>query len=107
VHASPTVLGLPSSHAVPSGFAGFEQAPVAWSRQMPAVWHWSLAAHTTPRQWSVPAHTPAWQASPTVLALPSSHAVPSGFAGFEQAPVAWSQALSWQASPGGQVTPRQ
>jgi hypothetical protein len=37
-----------------------------------------------------PVHVPAWQVSVLVQAFPSSHAVPFGFAGFEQAPVAGS-----------------
>src|SRR5207245_1436800 len=86
------VQALPSLQAVPSGFAGFEHAPVAGS-QAPASWHWSAGAQVTG---FVPLHSPAWQVSVRVQALPSLQAVPSGFAGFEHAPVAGSQApASW------------
>jgi hypothetical protein len=39
-----------------------------------------------------PVQTPAWQVSAWVQALPSLQAVPSAWAGFEQTPVAGSQA---------------
>ena len=77
------VQALPSLHPVPSGLAGFEQAPVALSH-MPMPWHWSLAAHTTGFE---PVQVPAWQVSARVQASPSLHPVPSGLAGFEQVPV--------------------
>src|SRR6266516_2169961 len=93
-HASPVVHASLSSHAVPSGFGGFEQ-PVAGS-QMPASWHWSCAVQTTGVP---PTHVPAWHASPVVHASPSSHAVPSSFGGFEQRPVDGSQIpASWHWS---------
>jgi hypothetical protein len=86
------VQALPSLHAVPFGFGGFEHAPVAGSH-VPASWHWSDAAHVTGL---APMHAPFWQVSLCVHALPSLHAVPLGFAGFEQAPVAGSQVpASW------------
>src|SRR5439155_198572 len=95
------VQASPSLQAVPSGFAGFEHAPVAGS-QAPASWHWSAGAQVTG---FVPLHSPAWQVSVRVQALPSLQAVPSGFAGFEHAPVAGSQApASWHWSAGAQVT---
>jgi hypothetical protein len=81
------VQALPSSHDVPSGLAGVEHRPVAVS-QTPATWHWSGAAHTTG---VVPMHTPAWQASVRVQALPSSHPVPSAFVGLEHTPETGSQ----------------
>ena len=40
------VHALPSVQGVPSAWAGLVQAPVAGS-QVPAVWHWSEAVHTT------------------------------------------------------------
>src|SRR5438309_455197 len=47
----------------------------------------------------VPAQTPALQRSPSVLASPSSHGVPSGVTGFEQVPVSGSQVpASWHWS---------
>jgi hypothetical protein len=43
-----------------------------------------------------PTQVPAWQVSLWVQALPSLHAVPFGFGGFEQAPVAGSHVpASW------------
>src|SRR5439155_680281 len=95
------VEALPSLQAVASGFAGFEHAPVAGS-QVPASWHWSAGAQVTG---FVPLSSPAWQVSVRVQALPSLQAVASGFAGFEHAPVAGSQApASWHWSAGAQVT---
>src|SRR5207245_166676 len=95
------VQALTSLQAVPSGFAGFEHAPVAGS-QAPASWHWSAGAQVTG---FVPLHSPAWQVSVRVQALPSLQVVASGFAGFEHAPVAGSQApASWHWSAGAQVT---
>src|SRR5438552_18739830 len=66
---------------------GLLQVPVAGS-QVPAVWHWSEAVHTTG---FVPTQAPAAQASVCVHALPSVQGVPSAWAGFVQAPVAGSQ----------------
>jgi hypothetical protein len=74
-------------HAAPSGLFWLEHIPVAGSH-MPAVWHWSCAAQFTGL---APAHVPAWQVSLWVQALPSSHAVPLAFAGFEHSPVAGLQ----------------
>src|SRR6266403_2150069 len=86
-HVSPVVQGLPSSHDVPSAFAGFEQAPVA-GLHVPASWHWSCALHVA----DVPdVQAPAWHVSPTVHRLPSSHAAPLVLAGFEQERVVGSQ----------------
>src|SRR2546422_894968 len=85
--ASVRVQALPSSQPVPSGLAGLLQAPVAGS-QVPAVWHWSAAVHTTG---SAPTQAPAWQASLRVQALPSSQRVPLGLAGLLQTPDAGSQ----------------
>jgi hypothetical protein len=86
-HESVFVHALPSLQAVPSALAGFEQAPVLAS-QLPAVWHWSLAAQTSG---FAPTHTPFWHESLWVQPLPSEHAEPSALAGFEQLPVALSQ----------------
>src|SRR5689334_16255901 len=38
VQVSLAVAGLPSSQAVPFAALGLEQAPVAWSMQVPATW---------------------------------------------------------------------
>ena len=81
------VQAFPSLQAVPFGATGFVHAPVVGS-QRPATWHKSSAAQVTG---AVPSHTPDAQASTRVHALPSLHEVPSGAAGFEQAPVAGSQ----------------
>jgi hypothetical protein len=78
-HVSTVVHALPSLQAAPSGFAGFEHCPVAGS-QVPAVWHVSVAMQMV----SPPVHAPLSHRSPVVHALPSSHAVPVGFAGLEQ-----------------------
>lgn len=45
-HVSVTVHELPSEHAAPLAFAGLLHVPVAPS-QVPALWHWSTALHTT------------------------------------------------------------
>src|SRR5438874_2651999 len=61
------VQALPSLQGAPSGLAGLLQVPVA-GLQVPAVWHWSEAVHTTG---SVPTQVPGGQASERVHALPS------------------------------------
>src|SRR5437870_1630704 len=85
--ASERVQALASLHALPSGLAGFEHAPVA-GLHVPVLWHWSWAVQTTA---VVPVHTPVWQASDRVQALPSVHALPSGLAAFAPAPGAGLQ----------------
>jgi hypothetical protein len=40
------VQALPSLQPAPLALAGLLQTPVP-GLQVPAVWHWSLAAHTT------------------------------------------------------------
>src|SRR5205085_1797553 len=86
-HVSVCVQASASLQAVPSSFAGFEQRPVAWSH-VPATWHWSSAVHVTG---VAPLHAPPWHVSVCVQASPSLHALPSGFAGSEQTPVAGLQ----------------
>jgi hypothetical protein len=76
-------VAFPSSHVVPSDFAGFEHRPVPESH-VPAVWHWSLAVHVTELP---PLQAPDWHVSVCVHAFPSVHVVPSDFAGFEHTPV--------------------
>jgi hypothetical protein len=88
LHVSDVVQPLPSSHAEPSAFAGFEHCPVAAS-QVPAAWHGSGSGHTTGFD---PVQPPAWHVSVSVQLLPSSHAAPFGLLGFEQTPVAGSHA---------------
>jgi hypothetical protein len=73
---------LASLHVVPFVATGFEQTPVDWLH-VPAVWHWSCAAHVT----AVPVQAPLWQASAVVHAFPSLHVVPLALVGFEQTPV--------------------
>src|SRR5205823_6005595 len=85
--ASVRVQALPSSQPVPSGLAGLLQTPDA-GLQMPAVWHWSAAVHTTGL---APTQAPAAQVSVRVQALPSSQPVPSGLAGLLQTPDAGLQ----------------
>jgi hypothetical protein len=82
-HESLCVHALPSLHAVPSGAVGFEHWPVPGSH-VPATWHASDAVHVTGL---APVQVPAWHESLCVHALPSLHAVPSGFVGSEHAPV--------------------
>src|SRR2546427_6746602 len=74
------------SQVLPLAFAGFEHVPVAGS-QVPAVWHWSEAVQATG---VLPVHTPLWQVSVWVQALPSSQVLSLAFAGFEHVPVAGS-----------------
>src|SRR5207247_1910333 len=85
--ASVRVKALPSSQPVPSGLAGLLQTPDA-GLQMPAVWHWSAAVHTTGL---APTQAPAWQVSVRVQASPSSHGAPLSLAGLLQVPVVGSQ----------------
>src|SRR5438477_80064 len=95
--ASVRVQALPSSQPVPSGLAGLLQTPDA-GLQMPAVWHWSAAVHTTGL---APTQAPAAQVSVRVQALPSSHGAPSSLAGLVQTPVAGLQAPAvwhWSAA---------
>jgi hypothetical protein len=85
-HWSPVVQALASLQAVPSGFGASAQAPVVGLQV--AFWQGPEAEQTTglaPRQ------VPAWQLSVRVHALPSLHAVPFGFAGWLQIPVAGAQ----------------
>src|SRR5439155_16325365 len=81
------VQALASLQLVPLGLAGLLQTPDAGS-QVPAVWHWSAAVHTTGL---APTQAPAWQVSVCVQALPSSQLVPLGLAGLLQAPDAGVQ----------------
>ena len=92
---------LASLHAVPSGAAGLVQLPVE-GEHVPAIWQSSLAVQTTVFE---PLHAPDAHASVCVHALPSSQAVPSGAAGFEQMPVAGLHVpVSWHASLAVQMT---
>src|SRR5205823_3424988 len=92
------VQALPSLQEAPSGLTGLLQAPVAGS-QVPAVWHWSEAGHTTG---FVPTQAPAWQVSVRGQALPSLQEAPSGLTGLLQAPVAGSQVPAvWHWSGAG------
>src|SRR5207245_10110195 len=81
------VQALPSLQVLPLAFAGFEHVPVA-GLQVPAVWHWSEAVQTTGL---LPVHTPLWQVSVCVQALPSLQVLPLAFAGFEHVRVAACQ----------------
>src|SRR5437016_464002 len=95
--ASVRVQALPSSHGAPLSLAGLLQAPVVGS-QVPAVWHWSAAVHTTG---FAPTQAPAWQVSLCVHALASLQLVPLGLAGLLQTPDAGLQAPAvwhWSAA---------
>jgi hypothetical protein len=83
LHVSPPLQAFPSEHEVPAAAGGFEQAPDAGSH-VPATWQASLAAHAIGL---APVHAPAWHVSLAVQALPSLHALPLAFTGFEHAPV--------------------
>jgi len=63
---------LPSLQLTPLLLAGFEQTPVLLLH-VPALWHWSDAVHVTGL---APVHTPDWQVSLWVQALPSLQLVP-------------------------------
>src|SRR2546429_295405 len=112
---------MPSSHGAPLALGGLLHAPVV-GLQVPAVWHWFEAVHTTG---FVPTQAPAWQVSLCVHALPSLQGAPSDLTGLLQVPVAglqvpaawhwsegvhtsgsaptqtppWQVAVSWQAMP--------
>ena len=86
---------FPSLHAVPFVATGFEHAPVD-GLHVPATWHWSLAVQVTELP---PMHTPFWQVSVCVHALPSLHVVPFAATGLEHAPVPESQVpATWHES---------
>ena len=74
----------PSEQALPLTLTGFEQTPDAVS-QVPALWHWSEAAHVTGL---APAQAPDWHVSVCVHAFPSEHTLPLALAGLEQTPLA-------------------
>jgi hypothetical protein len=98
---SACVQALPSLHAVPFAFGGFEQRPVPVSH-VPASWHWSSAVQTTG---FAPVQTPNWQVSVCVQALPSLQVVPFAFGGFEHWPLAGSHTpTSWHWSEAVQTT---
>src|SRR5258706_7042936 len=98
---SASVQTLPSSHASPSGFAGFEHARVA-GLHVPGAWHWSGTGQLTGFE---PTQPPPWHASLWVQALPSLHDVPSLAVGFEHAPLAGLQLPgAWHWSCAAQVT---
>src|SRR5437867_2210475 len=75
------VQALASLQLVPLGLAGLLQTPDAGS-QVPAVWHWLAAVHTTGL---APTKAPAWQVSLCVHALASLQLVPLGLAGWQSA----------------------
>src|SRR5437879_10487229 len=78
------VHALPSLQVLPLAFAGFEHVPVV-GEQVPAVWHWSEAVQATGL---LPGHTPLWQLSVWVQALPSLQGLALGFSGLQLAPEA-------------------
>ena len=66
------VQALPSLQVIPLDLGGFEQLPVPVSH-VPTSWHWSRAVQVLGL---LPVHTPLWQVSVRVQALPSLQAVP-------------------------------
>src|SRR2546428_1911262 len=80
--ASVRVQALPSSQPVPSGLAGLLQTPDA-GLQMPAVWHWAAAVHTTG---VAPTQAPAPQGAVCVHAVAALHPAPVGLAGLPPEP---------------------
>src|SRR5437879_3036072 len=95
------VHALPSLQVLPLAFAGCEHVPAAGA-QVPAVWHWSEAVQATGL---LPVHTPLWQVSVCVHALPSLQVLPLAFAGFAprraadlQVPAAWHWSEAVQAT---------
>src|SRR5690349_17179298 len=64
-----SVLALPSSQIVPSGFWAGAGQPLAGTHAA-TVWHWSAPGHVTA---DPPEHVPDWQVSPVVHALLSLH----------------------------------
>src|SRR5438046_287852 len=95
------VQALPSLQVVPLGAAGLEQLPVD-VLHVPATWHWSEAGQILGLE---PVHAPLWQLSVCVQALPSLHAVPSVFDGFEQVPLEGSHVpATWHWSEAVQTT---
>ena len=90
-HVSVCVQRLASLHDAPFALTVCVQAPVPVLHE--ATWHESDGVQTTGFE---PVHTPASHWSVCVQALPSLHAVPFTFAGFEQIPVAVSHVpASW------------
>src|SRR5262249_28103474 len=88
-HASPTVQTSPSSH----GFV-----LLTWP-QVPAVQESVVHGLPSSQFFAAPRQRPPVQTSFSEQALPSSHVVPFGFAGFEHEPVAGLQTpASWHAS---------
>ena len=101
MQVSTWVQALPSVQVVPSTLLGWLQVPLAGS-QMPTSWHWSNAVQVTGL---APAHSPDWQVSTCVHALPSLHPVPSTLFGWLQAPLLGSQVpASWHWSSAVQTT---
>src|SRR5438552_728429 len=107
-----SVQALPSLQGAPLALAGLLHAPVV-GLQVPAVWHWSEAVHTTG---FVPTQAPAWQVSLCVHALPSLQGAPSDLTGLLQVPVAglqvpaawhWSEGVHTSGSAPTQAPPRQ
>src|SRR2546422_9370 len=100
-HVSVCVQALPSLQVVPLGAAGLEHCPVD-VLHVPATWHWSETVQVTGL---LPVHTPLWQVSVCVQALPSLHAVPLVLGGVEHTPVLVLQVpTSWHWSEAVQTT---
>lgn len=101
VHVSGVVQASPSLHVVPFVLFGFEQIPVPVA-QVPGLWHWSGAGHTT----GDPAtQLPVWQLSLAVHALLSAlQGEPFVLSGFVQMPPL-QVPTSWHWSSAVQTVP--
>jgi hypothetical protein len=100
-HASPEVQAFSSLQLVPSARTGCVHSPLA-GRHVPTPWQSSIAAQETGLE---PTQLPAWHASVLVQRSSSSHALPSGFAGFEHSPVdGLHSPAKWHRSLAAQVT---
>ena len=99
VHTSFFVHARASLQLVPFVLAGLLHVPLV---HVPALWHWSLAVHTT----AVPLHAPLVHLSLVVHALPSLQLVPLVLVGLLHVPLLqvpalwhWSLAVHTTAVP--------
>lgn len=91
---TPAMQTSPEPQEVPSGAAGFEQAPVV-ALHVPAVWQRSSGVQTMGFD---PAHAPAWHVSVSVQAFPSLQVVP--LTAFDQVVVLVAGVQTWQELAG-------
>jgi len=101
VQVSPIAQPAPLSQEAPSAFGTIAQVPVV-GLQAPALWQGSVGVGQTTA--GPGTQVPAWQTSVVVQALLSLQGVLAGATGFEQVPLAGSQAPAlWHWSVAGQV----